>query len=125
MILSIINLWKRKIIKMWSSTKCQAVPDLTKAKTWQFHRYVYTSICSLYIRFSKSSLFECNIYTMLGHPNTLKLCTAQDVNSTMILENSRILRVTRLVFSWLGYGKLQPQIRNFSQKLLVFFSSAL
>ena len=62
---------------------------------------------------------------MLGHPNTLKLCTAQDVNSTMILENSRILRVTRLVFSWLGYGKLQPQIQNFSQKLLVFFSSAL
>ena len=42
MILSIINLWKRKIIKMWFSTKCQAVPDLTKAKTWPFHRYVYT-----------------------------------------------------------------------------------
>lgn len=42
MTLSIINLWKRKIIKMWFSTKCQAVPDLTKAKTWPFHRYVYT-----------------------------------------------------------------------------------
>ena len=41
MILSIINLWKRKIIKMWFSTKCQAVPDLTKAKIWPFHRYVY------------------------------------------------------------------------------------
>ena len=68
----------------------------------------FSSICSLYIRFYISCLlYQPTHPGIYPCPDTLlSQYTAQDVNSIMILEISRILRVTWLVFSWLGYGKL-------------------